>query len=262
MRSVKMILRAIRKKSNMLVCALVMMLVLSGCGEEMIPLSDGEEEKVVSYAAHVVGKYNGKQREGLVYISEPKKEETTGEEDKTEEKTEETEESQEEVSQQDEKSEDSSDDVQQHEAEEPQEETRTDTVSWSEALGLGDVAAQYTGFDLTSSYIEGDYYALNAEPGKTFLVMHVDMTNNAAEAMNCNLLSAGPVFTLTVNDMNRVEAETTILLNDLSTYVGNLEVGQTVSTVLLFQVDEAVASDVQKLSLKVFINGGQVGIQL
>lgn len=275
----------ISKKLSALLLASVM-LMLTGCGEEPINLTDEERNQVISYAAHIVGKYNGMQTEGLVYIAEEPDEEGTLQEEPTDVPTEEANAPAEEPAEEQDTAEaanpeenaDLAQDSAQGDTEElPTEdvaagdtanESATDQqadaeqVSFNEALGLGDVAADYKGYDITNPYVEADYYSVTADAGKTFLVLHVDLTNNATEAMNCNILAAGPVFTATVNGGIKVAAETTILLNDLSTFSADMQVGETVSTVLLFQIPEEEAANINDLSLSVFINNTNYNISL
>lgn len=222
-----------------------MLVFLTGCGDEMYPLTEEEENTVVTYAAHIVAKYNKSQTEGLVYIA-PEPEEEKVKED-VEEPVQEPEAPQESA-----------------DASQPQQPETTDqqvapeemavTASVNEALGLGEVEAVYQGYEVKDHYVEGDYYSVDANAGKRFVVMHFDLTNKAAEAMNCDILSAGPVFTLQVNGSSRVEADTTILLDDLSTLSTNLEPGQTVQTVLLFQVSDEVAEEIRNIDLSVYVN--------
>ena len=70
-----------------------------------------------------------------------------------------------------------------------------------------------------------------------------------------------PSFTAVINGDQSVPAQTTILLNDLSTYQSDIEAGGTAETVLLFQVPEDI-SDVSGIQLNVTMNGKQFAINL
>ena len=238
-------------------CLLVVsMLFMTGCGESMLELTEEERSIIVNYAAHVVSKYNNYQGEGMTYVSQEEKERLENEKEE------------EEKNPQTEQGENSTSEPQvqgQIPNEQGEEETpnATSNVTLQQALGLGnDIQAVYNGYELMPSYMEGDYYALNADAGNTFLVMHIDLKNQATEAMNCNLLAAGPVFTLTVNDGYKVNAETTILLNDLGTFSADLQVGQTTPTVLLFQIPEEQAAKIENVGLQVYINNEKFDINL
>ena len=64
------------RKIKTTACVLLAALLLGGCGEQPIELTEQEEQTIVDYAAHVVSKYNIKQQDGIVRLS--KSEETTG----------------------------------------------------------------------------------------------------------------------------------------------------------------------------------------
>ena len=63
------------RKIKTTACVLLAALLLGGCGEQPIELTEQEEQTIVDYAAHVVSKYNIKQQDGIVRLS--KSEETT-----------------------------------------------------------------------------------------------------------------------------------------------------------------------------------------
>ncbi|MGN0483024.1 MAG: DUF4352 domain-containing protein [Lachnospiraceae bacterium] len=240
-------------------CLLVILSALfcTGCGDQLLEMTEEEEKIIVNYSARTVAKYNNLQGEGLTYVADDQID--SGKSTEIEDETEQPQEStpKEETTLEEKPSTEG-----QSSETDQTEQTQKEQVTFQQALGLGEVAATYKGYDIASSYTEGDYYAVNAVQGKSFLIMHIDLTNQAAEAMNCNLLDAGPVFTVNVNDGTKVQAETTILLDDLSTFSADLNVGQTVSTVLLFQLPEETANSIQNINLQVLIHGETYEIKL
>ena len=51
------------RKIKTTACVLLAALLLGGCGEQPIELTEQEEQTIVDYAAHVVSKYNIKQQD-------------------------------------------------------------------------------------------------------------------------------------------------------------------------------------------------------
>lgn len=233
----------IRKKGMICVLMCGAMLLFTGCGEKPYDLSKEEEGKIADYAAHVVTKYNGSQEEGLLKI-EPELLDDQEEEDaeKNSKKEEPEEKSKDQEQQGDKKN---------SEAEEPEEET----VSLSKALQLEDgLNAVYDRYDITDSYVEADYFAMNATSGKTYLVLHIDLTADGQD-VNCDMLAKNLKFRVVINGEKEVGAQTSILLNDLSTYQGTIPQGDTQDCVLLFETETDAVSNIESLGLKVLAGG-------
>lgn len=210
------------------------LVLTTGCGNKAIQLTDEEEGLIVDYAAHVVSKFNTRQPDGLVYVDTSQEEE----------ESETTEEPQQEENSQNIPADSTAGQLNGLDTEEAQPEQTTLT----QALGIEGVDAVVSATELMPSYKEGDYYALDAEAGKTFLVVHVTLNNNTAADISCDLLSGNPQFQAEVNGAGAVPAEMTVLLNDFSTYQGTLPAGSSTDTVLLFQVPADV-TQVDSLTL-------------
>ena len=187
------------------------LVLTTGCGEKAIQLTDEEEGLIVDYTAHVVSKFNTRQPDGLVYVD------TSQEEEESEEPVETG--AEEETTEQDAVSQMGQNDGQ------AQEEVQPVSMTLTEALQIAGVDAQVTSTELRPSYEEGDYYAMDASAGKTFLVVHVTLSNQTAEDISVDLLSGQPQFGAEVNGAGAVSAEMTVLSNDLATYQGTLAAG-------------------------------------
>ena len=233
---------------------------LSGCGDALYELTAEEETILVNYAAQAVAKFNTYQQDGEVFVRQelleeeeteavaPAPEESLGEEALLETDTEEPGEMA---------------DVSQSQAmQAPEQAGGADSPStMTDALDLGVVSADYMGNELTKTYMAEDYYAVDAEVGKQFLVVKYNLVNTSNQALHIDILAMTPTFVAVVNGDQKVPAQTTILLNDLSTYQSDIEVEGTNETVLLFQIPEEVES-VSSLQLNVTMNGKQFTINL
>ena len=64
-------------------------------------------------------------------------------------------------------------------------------------------------------------------------------------------------FRILINEKDRVNEQMTILLNDLKSFSDTIPAGQTVDTVLVFEVDNDVAGSISSLALIVVNSQGE-----
>lgn len=232
--------------------------MLSGCGDAMYELTDEEQSVIVHYAAQTLAKFNTFQQDGEVFVLS---EILNGEEI-----AQESEEQEEEEILEDDigDTREPFDDAQEEEISEPadaSEDSQESGVTMTEALDLGVIQAEFMGSELCKSYHEEDFYVVDADFGKQFLVVKYNLVNQSAQAFHIDILAMTPSFTVVLNGEQRVPAQTTILLNDLSTYQSDIEPNGTNETVLLFQIPDDVEA-VSGLQLKVTMNGNNFTVNL
>ena len=228
------------KREKGFVCAMLCMsmFLLVGCKTKSYDLSREEEEKVADYAAHVVTKYNERQEEGYLKVSQ---EEIDQAEEEENSKVQKEEEQKEEKKKEEKKKQDGSG------GEKPKEET----VSLKQALQLEDgLKASFVSYDVTSSYMEEDYFSLNAMSGKTYLVLHINLEAEGQE-VNCDMLAKNLNFRVVINGEKQVSAQTSILLNDLGNYQGTIAGNTAQECVLLFETEPDALEHIDSLQLKV-----------
>lgn len=211
-------------------CAVLLLsaVLLGGCGEEMYELTEEEEYMIADYAAHVVAKHNSRQATGLIAIVEEPEEavveksmeqESSGDSDGAE------------IS---ETSDDNTDEAQQDEVE---------LVSLQEALQTEGITVVYEQAQLQDSYIEGDYFVLDASAGKKLLVLYFSLKNEGETDVVFDMLSRSASFAVSVDGADPVKSDLTILPSDLSSYQGNIAAGTQTDAVLLFQIPETETAD-------------------
>lgn len=237
---------------------------LAGCGEALYELTPEEEAILVNYSAQAVAKFNTYQRDGEVFVRKDILEGTDGEEaDPTEAPVPAEAPAEEEILEGDtQEPEETAEQVSPAGQQDPgQSQPENAGSTMTEALDLGVVSADYMGHELTESYMAEDYYVVDAEAGKQFLVLKYNLVNKANQPLHIDILAMTPSFVAVVNGEQKVPAQTTILLNDLSTYQSDIEAGGTKETVLLFQIPEEV-EEVSSIQLNVTMNGRQFAINL
>lgn len=226
-----------RKKGLVSILLCGVMLSTAGCGTKPYDLSSEEQEKVAAYAAHVVTRYNDRQDEGLIKIQQ----EDLSKEDTTESKEQQTDTK--------DKQETSADPAKNTTAD--AEKPKTETVSLRQALKLEDgLDASFENYDVTDSYVESDYFAMNATAGKTFLAVHINLKATGGD-IECDMLKKNLKYRVVINGDKTVAAQTSILLNDLGTYQRTIAGGSAQECVLLFETEKQNVENITSLQLKV-----------
>lgn len=222
-------------------------MLLGGCGEAPYVLTESEEDIIVNYAAHVVTKFNADQKQGLAYVN-MNAVESTGETE-----TELQEDSEMPV-------------VDEETAISPETGISTETpgaqmASLKDIFGDENIDVAYVGASLASNYIENSYYSVDADMGKTFLILEFSITNNGTEEAEVDNLTKTPFFQVKTADGMTVSSELTVLLEDFSAYQGSIPAGEAQKTVLLFQIPDTV-TEVPEFSLSVNVSGTSYQIAL
>lgn len=202
------------KKKRFLTFAALFAAVMSftGCGTQLYELTEGEEAIIANYSAYVISKYNTFQKDGMNAVVPEIQEEDTETADAEE--------------------------VSDTEADNSSGQS-VQAISLAQALDLPEgVDVTYNGFSIAPSYKEGDYYALEAKSGYTYLIMNFAITNSGEGASDLDLFSEAPEFSVQVEDGDKIAAEDNFLTYSLSTYEGTIEPGDSVDVVLLFSVKD------------------------
>jgi hypothetical protein len=202
---------------------------MTGCGDKLEKLSKEQEDAIVAYSTACVGRYNKNQNKGFIRYAEEKKTETKT--DKKEEKSEEN-------------------------ASKPDNVTKETGTSLNDALKVEGMNFTSEGTQVTEKYTYGDYVSLRPNSGKSYLVYKVKGTNTSQNEVNIDFLSKGYKFNFTINGTEVASNDTTILLNDLSTYQATVKPGEEVELVLLFQFPSSKVANMTSQSMEM-VDGDQ-----
>lgn len=217
--------------------AALCLILFTGCGAALPPMTDAQQDAIAEYAAALVMRHTRNYSSRLVDLSlyeekEPEKTEEpgTGGMDATA----------------DTPVIDNSDNN-----------NIDETVYQSiDALLVPDgVVITYMGSRILDSYPENEddddlFFALEASTGKKLLVLRFSLQNTTGEEKNLDIFSVAPRCTLKINDTVRTHVISTMLLDDLSTYIGSLATGEEISLVLLAEIDNTLDT-IEKLELTV-----------
>lgn len=228
------------KKILGLIAVLLSAGMLMGC-IGVKELTDEEEARISEYAATLLLKYDANYK-NLLWEDEKK--------EKEEEETEEPP-----VKEEDKKPEETVSGPA-ITGENPAADPVIENKSLAEAFGLSGMDIQYSGCEFEKNFPrEGKHgYMIQAEEGKKLLVLKFQLKNNTSAAIPVDILSGVPSFRIRFNE-EEVIAKMTIVLEDLSTMIEDVPAGATVEKVLVGEVPEEFAEQINKLSITTKFNG-------
>lgn len=220
---------------------LLCLVLFAGCGEKLPQMTEEQEDKIVEYAAGIVMQHMKDDDSRLVDLSlyEEKPEEVPPE-------------SEPETGKMDETADTETIDIG----------SEGDFGTLDELLVPEGISITYTGYKMVNSYPDdgsgNPYFALDASSGKKLLVMQFTLQNITETEMEVDIFSLFPKCTVTINGTEKTNILSTMLLDDLSTYIGSVSGGEEVSLVLLAEVDSSTSETIDSLQLKVKTDDGSV----
>ena len=237
-----------KKRISIALAAGVLVMSLTGCGENQIPdMTDEQMQRIGEFTAITLMKYDAGNRSRLVDIS------LLGLPDPTPEPT--------------------------------LEPTPTpsgmdpvdDTPVISEGIGNGSATMEevlelpeglsvvYMGEELHKIYYpEGENSALSlpAAEGKQILVLNFSIMNASDQEQSVDFLSMAPEYRVTVNGTYTRRALMTVFENDMTLYKGTIPAMQSVPLVISIEVEDADAANLSSISLNLKNDSKTYTIQL
>lgn len=200
------------KRKIGIIC-LTCMIAFSGCNQKMPDMTEEQSAIVTEYASSLLLKYNKNYESNLVDVSENNLE--TEKEEETKDHSSTTEEI-----------------LPEEETKDPViEDTETPASTIEEVCGLDAVSFSYMNCIITDSYSGGDegevIVSYDAADGRSLVVLEFDVKNISDKDFMLNMLEVNPTFMIQVaNETHKVQ--TTMLMNDMTTYKGTLAPGETI----------------------------------
>lgn len=224
-----------KKKLSIVLAVLTTGFVITGCGTPLFELTEEEENLIAYSAARMISKYNIQQKDGMINV-----------------RIEEEEEESEYIPPVSTENDSQTQEGEQNSASGEDGEIQN-KVSLESAIGhSSDLKIVYKGSSVSKHYKEGKHYSIDAESGKTFYTMKFAVTNTSKSKVMLDNVSLNPTFRLIANDI-KVNADVTFLNTDLAGYLGEINAGETVDTVLLFEVSESKVKEIKTPRLQVII---------
>lgn len=232
------------------ILALSIVLLLSGCGTQMPNLTEEQNRQVAEYAAGLLMKYDTKHASRLLSDAELEKELARLQElaRRKEELAALEQERKEEQEREKEQKEQALSEI-------PVIEQGANGPAGQyieDFYGIDGITIRYQGYEITDAYPqggEGVYFRMQASSGKKLLVVKFTASNNTAEEKSLDMISLMPRFKIGINGETARYALSTLLLDDLANYRGTLAAGEEVQLVLMAEVSEELAGNINSISL-------------
>ena len=119
----------------------------------------------------------------------------------------------------------------------------------------------YQGEEICDSYsgdASVDAFSLDATQGKKLLLLKFEITNQTGNNQQIELFSKSTVYRVTINESYSKNALTTMLTDDMSTYMGTVSAGESKEVVLIAEIDKNSAETITSVSLN-FKNESKAG---
>lgn len=235
------------KKSGLFVLLVSSILMCAGCGANQIQdLTEEQLEQVGNYSAGIILKYDANSRSRLVSDEEIQKY------DERQRRLEEIRKREEEKRKQQEEegtvNNPTNSDVPTGDTIPVKYDDLTDFYVLPEGVSL-----VYTGFTVQDAYPDdgSNSYPITPSDGKALLVLNFRLTNSTDQDVPLDFFGYKASYKITVNNQYTKGIFTTILLDDLATYIGNLKAGSSEKVVLLTEMDRSNLQSVQSVVLKI-----------
>ena len=116
---------------------------------------------------------------------------------------------------------------------------------------------------VSSTYPESSKsYVINADKGKKLLVLRFDLYNSADSATKVNMIEKGILVQTILNGKNLGYNAVTFLPNDLTSFVGTIDPKAHESLVVLTEIDQSLATNIQTLGMIFNIGGKETEVIL
>lgn len=218
-----------RKGIYVTAMALGMSVMLSGCAYQVTGLKEDEQDQFAAYCAQIVSKYDDSASAGLTTVSKSQQVpaadtstaasdgSTSADTDASDTKTADTEAEQQEV-----------------------------TKTFTEAIGIKGVSFLYRDAQTAGGYNSNDVYDLTPDKGNELLVVRLKAKNTSSKKNKVDIPSQKLTFQASYGKES-VNADMTLLLNDLTTYQGTLKGKKSKNLIMLFQFPKGTIKDTSKV---------------
>lgn len=230
------------KRIRLFTVIFAMLFVLTGCAEPLHELTEEEEELIVHYSAYAVAKYNIYQKDGMTSA-----ELSEDDMNETEENTESEEITQDNTGV-------NGTTGQGNTSKDESSANPKATTSLAKAVGQENLTVTYNGLEVSEHYQEGGYYSLDAESGRTYLIMNFTLKNSTQSEQTVDAFTSEHSYSIDISGKNYSEKKT-FLTYSLSTYQGTLDAGKSVDVVLLFEVPKGTEVKDDDVNLNVEMGG-------
>ncbi|MBQ7944690.1 MAG: DUF5067 domain-containing protein [Lachnospiraceae bacterium] len=271
------------KKGKLLGMIAMVALLLTGCVDNMPDMTKEQSELVAEYAAGLLLKYSPNYEYGLADDEALVEEETLIEESSIEESSNEETSTEEAAEKESSKEEESSvtTEIDIHVGADKTEPdvkyipiNSTETVVLQEnpyeveladVIEATDLGIRYTYYEICNEYPNGSSnsgFTVQPQKGKKLLVIHFKLENKSNEALACDLFDSGIRMKVNLNEQGFEKTMSTLLMNDITTYIEDVKAGESTDVVTVMEVDAATEEEITSLNLLMECGANRSALQL
>lgn len=130
-------------------------------------------------------------------------------------------------------------------------------------LGISDIVIDYDSYELCDSYPNNNSgFTVSAAQGRKLLVVHFKIENQNDESVECNLFDSNLKIRITVNESSSYSALSTLLPNDIATYMDTVEAKGTDEAVAVFEVDDISEDEIESLEMQMSSGTGSIAVNI
>ena len=253
------------KKGKVIGLLAMSAVLLTGCVDSMPDLTAEQSDIIAEYAAGLLLKYSHHYDYKIVSeeeVAAAKAEQQELQEIETQEETEPETDVQTEPNEVSQDTANDSEETQQKETE-ANVILAADDTDFAAELGIDDLILRYQSFELCDSYPQDNTgFSVDAAQDKKLLIVHFDLEGSPEEDLNCNMFDYNIKMHLNINDSVSVTALSTMLPDELMTFMDVLPAGELVDVVAVAEVDNMTESEISSLILQVSSSGGNCTAKL
>ena len=136
----------------------------------------------------------------------------------------------------------------------------------SDIIGEDNIKVSYLDYSVEERYPsydhDGMFVEISAPEGYKLLVLKFDLSNIGDADKYIDLYNKDIQYSIIVNEKKTANQMFTILVDDLYTYQNEIEPGSSVQTVILFQISDNIAAEIDTLKLNIESDNGSKTIVL
>lgn len=132
-------------------------------------------------------------------------------------------------------------------------------------FGMDQFSIMYASCEVTDAYPNAESgvgFSVTAPQGYNLLVLHFDVENLGEEAAQCDLFGQISKVSVNVNDAGYVQALSTLLTNDLTTYMEDIPAGEVADAVVVVPVEQTDLDEIQTAVMQITTQDSVVNISL
>lgn len=245
------------KKGKIIGVLAISACMLTGCIDSMPDMTEEQSELVAEYAADMLLKYSPNYHYRIADEEEVASAETEMETSQEEETTQEESQPSQDLSQTG-----SGETVSVGAETSVEDGAEYDLAAF---FGMDQFSIMYASCEVTDAYPNAESgvgFSVTAPQGYNLLVLHFDVENLGEEAAQCDLFDQISKVSVNVNDAGYVQALSTLLTNDLTTYMEDIPAGEVADAVVVVPVEQTDLDEIQTAVMQITTQDSVVNISL